>query len=334
MQDIAHHLTGIGYQRHEPVEVLGEFSIRGGILDVFPAEAERPVRMEFFGDLIESMRTFDIETQRSVLKISEVTLLPLSEGKGEAASSLVEQAQGALIVIDEPEQTAGAAERLWKRLEEEDEASFLTWDDFRARIEPLTRLELRELDLEQPLTPRIPCRPTMAFHGNMQVAVAEARTLVEQGNRVVFFAASLGEVERLADIFQEYSVPYQLVWTRPTRLRRIWLQRPYMPSAASILLARGPCAPRRHPARQPRGDLRLGGSVRSLRADRPREQVRSGQMRRVRRRHRRPEAGRLRRPRHARRRQVPRHPRNRAGRAEGRFHAARVRRRAPSCMSR
>jgi transcription-repair coupling factor (superfamily II helicase) len=172
MQDIAHHLTGIGYQRHEPVEALGEFSIRGGIRRV-SAEAERPVRMEFFGDLIESMRTFDIETQRSVLKISEVTLLPLSEGKGEAASSLVEQAQGALIVIDEPEQTAGAAERLWKRLEEEDEASFLTWDDWQRASSRSPGSNCASSISNSP-TPRIPCRPTMAFHGNMPVAVAEA----------------------------------------------------------------------------------------------------------------------------------------------------------------
>jgi transcription-repair coupling factor (superfamily II helicase) len=279
MQDIAHHLTGIGYQRHEPVEALGEFSIRGGILDVFPAEAERPVRMEFFGDLIESMRTFDIETQRSVLKISEVTLLPLSEGKGEAASSLVEQAQGALIVIDEPEQTAGAAERLWKRLEEEDEASFLTWDDFRARIEPLTRLELRELDLEQPLTPRIPCRPTMAFHGNMPVAVAEARTLVEQGNRVVFFAASLGEVERLADIFQEYSVPHQLSLDSADQASPYLAQRPYGSSAASVLLARGHV---RHGVILPDSHVAIFGAQdlfdRAEADSAASEQVRSGQM--------------------------------------------------------
>ena len=44
----------------------------------------------------------------------------------------------------------------------------------------------------------------MAFHGNMQVAIAEARTLVEAGSRVAFFAASTGEVERLADILNEY----------------------------------------------------------------------------------------------------------------------------------
>jgi transcription-repair coupling factor (superfamily II helicase) len=242
MQEIAHHLSSIGYQRHEPVEALGEFSIRGGILDVFPAEADRPVRIEFFGDLIESMRTFDIETQRSVLKISQVTMLPLAESRAldvPRDSSIVEQTRGALIVIDEPEQTASAVERLCKRFEEGDEQSFFTWEEFRARIEPLTRLDLRHLDLDQPMSPHIPCRPTMAFHGNMPVAVAEARTLVEQGNRVVFFAASVGEVERLADIFQEYSVPYQLSLDSADQASPYLAQRPYAASAASVLLARG-----------------------------------------------------------------------------------------------
>ena len=272
MQDIAQHLVSIGYQRHEPVDALGEFSIRGGIMDVFPAEADRPVRLEFFGDTIESIRTFDIETQRSVLKISVVDILPLTEyprsrellnelGFGETApsgwefeiprarprlSSVIEQAPGALLVIDEPEQTAAAAERLWKRLDEPGKEGpcaadqlYLTWEEFSARIAPLTRVELRDLDLDHPESPRIPCRPTLAFHGNMPVAVAEARTLVEQGNRVVFFAASVGEVERLADIFQEYAVPYQLSLDSADQASPYLAQRPYAASEASVLLARG-----------------------------------------------------------------------------------------------
>src|SRR5262245_52721056 len=56
----------------------------------------------------------------------------------------------------------------------------------------------------------IPIRPYTAFHGNMQVALAEARSLVESGSRVAFFAASAGEIERLADIFHEYGIAYQL----------------------------------------------------------------------------------------------------------------------------
>ena len=79
MDDLAAHLASIGYERREPVEMEGEFSIRGGILDVFPALAQKPVRLEFFGDAIESLRRFDAETQRSVGRIDEVTLLPLEE---------------------------------------------------------------------------------------------------------------------------------------------------------------------------------------------------------------------------------------------------------------
>ena len=50
----------------EVVEVAGEFSVRGGILDVFPPDASDPVRVEFFGDEVESIRPFDAETQRSL----------------------------------------------------------------------------------------------------------------------------------------------------------------------------------------------------------------------------------------------------------------------------
>ncbi len=49
----------IGYQRHDPVEMAGEYSIRGGILDVFPPGQDEPVRIEFFGDEIQSIRRFD-----------------------------------------------------------------------------------------------------------------------------------------------------------------------------------------------------------------------------------------------------------------------------------
>ena len=79
MDDLSAHLESIGYERREPVEMEGEYSVRGGIFDVYPAEAHRPVRIEFFGDSIESLRRFDPETQRSVLKVEEVTLLPMEE---------------------------------------------------------------------------------------------------------------------------------------------------------------------------------------------------------------------------------------------------------------
>jgi len=73
------HLTGIGYTRMDMVEMPGQFTRRGGILDVYSPEADRPVRFEFFGDEIESIRKFDPETQRSAAPLDEARLLPLTE---------------------------------------------------------------------------------------------------------------------------------------------------------------------------------------------------------------------------------------------------------------
>ena len=72
-------LAAVGYERHEMVESPGQFAVRGGLLDVFSPEAALPVRVELFGDTVESLREFDPETQRSVRPLERATLLPLSE---------------------------------------------------------------------------------------------------------------------------------------------------------------------------------------------------------------------------------------------------------------
>ncbi len=59
------HLAAVGYTQMDLVEMPGQFTRRGGILDVYSPEADRPVRIEFFGDEIETIRKFDPETQRS-----------------------------------------------------------------------------------------------------------------------------------------------------------------------------------------------------------------------------------------------------------------------------
>jgi transcription-repair coupling factor (superfamily II helicase) len=73
------HLAGVGYARMDLVEMPGQFTRRGGILDVYSPETDRPVRIEFFGDEIETIRKFDPETQRSQSGLDEVELLPLTE---------------------------------------------------------------------------------------------------------------------------------------------------------------------------------------------------------------------------------------------------------------
>jgi transcription-repair coupling factor (superfamily II helicase) len=73
------HLNSVGYNSTDVVEMPGEYALRGGILDVYSPEMDRPVRIEFFGDEVDSIRKFDPATQRSSSPADEVVLLPLSE---------------------------------------------------------------------------------------------------------------------------------------------------------------------------------------------------------------------------------------------------------------
>ncbi len=73
------HLASVGYTQMDLVEMPGQFTRRGGILDVYSPESDRPVRIEFFGDEIDTIRKFDPETQRSQSGLDETQLLPLTE---------------------------------------------------------------------------------------------------------------------------------------------------------------------------------------------------------------------------------------------------------------
>jgi transcription-repair coupling factor (superfamily II helicase) len=293
LDEVVAHLESIGYERREPVEMVGEYSVRGGILDVFSPEAPRPVRIDLFGDLVESIRRFEVESQRSVLNIEECTLLPLSEYQKSREllaqlANLVRQAdipgrdlppagepfpgwellapmlqprQGSvlglmerpLVVWDEPEQVRSAAERLWTRLEQTEISAaydpsriFLRWEDLERQAAAGPQVSLKQLEIGWPAQDEseklhLSTRPSVKFHGNMRVAIAEARTLVEAGGRVAFFASSTGEVERVADILNEYGVSYQLALDQSESTPAYLAERSYMAGdTASIYLIKGP----------------------------------------------------------------------------------------------
>ncbi len=81
LDDLVEHLRSVGYEPGEPVTAVGQYSVRGGIADVFPPEAEWPFRLEFFGDQLESVREFDPSLQRSRKPVPQALLLPLSEAQ-------------------------------------------------------------------------------------------------------------------------------------------------------------------------------------------------------------------------------------------------------------
>ena len=236
LDDLVAHLRRVGYESHDMVEMPGQFTVRGGIVDIFPAEAARPVRLELFGDSVESLREFDPNTQRSIGPIEHVTLPPLVEqpvngfGGGPSAGSekpsrahsLFDLHEDTVILVDEPgavEEASrafleSAMEDLESRKSDSLEAmsAYYFTDDWGALVSRHPRLELELLGLthEDSETHTIQTQPTARFHGNVPAFMAEARERVAAGERVMLAAGSLGELERYVDLCHEYEVPFRL----------------------------------------------------------------------------------------------------------------------------
>ena len=81
MEDLTHWLEANGYARASTVRDVGDYASRGGILDLYPPGAAAPIRLDFFGDTLESIRAFDPETQRSTTQLRSLDLVPMSEAR-------------------------------------------------------------------------------------------------------------------------------------------------------------------------------------------------------------------------------------------------------------
>ncbi|GEK90003.1 transcription-repair coupling factor [Alkalibacterium putridalgicola] len=115
LDDITLKLTEMGYRREQKVAAPGEYSIRGGIVDVYPLTEEQPVRMELFDVEVDSLRYFDADTQRSSHNVDQVTVIPASD---------------ALLPVDEKEEILKRFDKAFthsmKKMKEEDRKEQLT----------------------------------------------------------------------------------------------------------------------------------------------------------------------------------------------------------------
>ena len=242
------HLGSTGYARTEMVDLPGQFAVRGGIIDVFPPEAPRPVRLELLGDQVESVREFDPRTQRSIAPVNKTTILPLAEwsvpapGSKEAeewepgrwlggareagGSALFELAESSLkpvVFLDEPQALREAGKKLREAATENYERHghanspevshyFWTGAEWERALTKPSRVELEQLNFELDGGRRfeLSSRPSTRFHGDVVACVGDVKSQLAGGGTVYLTAASLGELERYADICREYEVPYVL----------------------------------------------------------------------------------------------------------------------------
>jgi transcription-repair coupling factor (superfamily II helicase) len=106
--DLGELLEDAGFTREDPADEHGEFAIRGGILDVYPANEPHPVRLEFVGDTIETLRTYDPSTQRSLAAIDQLVVIPLRDQMDDDLSATVfdylSRAKASRILVAEPDE--------------------------------------------------------------------------------------------------------------------------------------------------------------------------------------------------------------------------------------
>lgn len=111
LKNIVDNLYEIGYEKETLVTKPGEFGVRGFILDIFPLNEENPIRIEFFGDTIESIRYFEVESQKSLENIDEIEIYSISK-TSEKYSSLYEYLNNPLVIFKDYSQIKISYERI------------------------------------------------------------------------------------------------------------------------------------------------------------------------------------------------------------------------------
>jgi transcription-repair coupling factor (superfamily II helicase) len=217
-------LAEAGFTREDPVDAHGEFCVRGGIVDWFPAGAEYPIRVEFVGDNVESIRRYDPGTQRSIGTLDRATVVPVTEKTGSdpdlATFFDYVGSRDLTFIISEEEDAAAHAKKLVEEVgasyaaaKEENPAApepaqlFLAWSEVEDRLARAIRLEQLAIGEAEPgRTLDIACQPAVEFRGRIQEWIAEVRRMRERGDTVVFVAGTDGRAERTVELLAEYDL--------------------------------------------------------------------------------------------------------------------------------
>lgn len=115
-----------GYERTTEVESIGQFAIRGEIIDLYPINQDYPTRVEFFDDMVESIRIFDLNSKRSIEKAKKISILPIKKNVEKNSSVIDYLREDGIVIFDEPDKISAEVKRL---REENQTAKLLSFED-------------------------------------------------------------------------------------------------------------------------------------------------------------------------------------------------------------
>ena len=223
IEQLKNQLVALGYERVGQVEMPGQFSVRGGIVDIYCLTEENPWRIELWGDEIDSIRSFDPESQRSLENLEELTIYPAVEHIGDKDMvSFLDYfpEERTIIFLDEPNrltEKGGAVEEEYRqsRMHREEKGSRNLPENWLCSFEQLQK-ELNERNCISvcALEPKqagwkvrekfyLEVKSISAYNNSFELLVKDLHQYKKQGYRIALLSGSRTRAERLAKDLQE-----------------------------------------------------------------------------------------------------------------------------------
>ena len=228
LEELQRRLTGLGYDREVQIEAPGQFAVRGGIIDIYALTEELPVRIELWGDEVDSIRTFDVESQRSIENLTEITIAPAKEfpEESEKGVSFLDYfpARQTLLFLDEParliEKGRGVEEEFMeaqkKRVEsgyqmEAGEVRLYQTDEILKKMNAyysigFFSLDMRSKGLMVRESHNIHTKNINPYNSSFEMLTQDLKRLKRNGYRVVLLSGSRTRARRLAEDLRDYNL--------------------------------------------------------------------------------------------------------------------------------
>ena len=228
LAEMEKQLSLLGYERVVQIEGKGQFAVRGGILDVFPLTEEMPVRIELWGDEVDSIRTFDVESQRSVENLQEIAICPAIEFPGEEQRGVsfldYFAPESTLLFLDEPvrllEKGQGVEDEFIeaqkKRVEsgyemKDGEVRLYPAEEILKKINRYSSIGFYALDMRcKGLLVRdsfhIHAKNINPYNSSFELLTRDLKRLKRNGYRVILLSGSRTRARRLAEDLRDYDL--------------------------------------------------------------------------------------------------------------------------------
>ena len=218
----------LGYDREVQIEAPGQFAVRGGILDVYPLTEELPIRIELWGDEVDSIRTFDVETQRSIENLEEVSICPAVEfpQEGEKGVSFLDYfpMEETILFLDEPvrliEKGQGVEEEFLEAQKKRVESGYEVTDaevqlyhteEILRKMNAYSSVGFFALDmkcrgLETKASFSLQTKSVNPYNSSFDMLTQDLKRLKRNGYRVVLLSGSRTRAKRLAEDLRDYNL--------------------------------------------------------------------------------------------------------------------------------